>query len=148
VEDVNHAGGIFTILGALDRAGLMHRDVATVHAPTLGAAIDANDIRRKSAGNDAARRTLTAPGGVRTTVAFSQDKYYAEPDTDGKTGCIREVEHAYSKDGGLAVLYGNLAEEGCIVRPPASTNRSGASKGPRASSTRRKKRAPRSWRMR
>jgi dihydroxy-acid dehydratase len=116
VEDVNRAGGIFTILGALDRAGLIHRDLPTVHAPTLGAAIDANDIRCSSAAGAARKRSLAAPGGVRTTVAFSQDKYYDGPDADTTGGCIREVEHAYSKDGGLAVLYGNLAEDGCIVK--------------------------------
>jgi len=116
VEDVNRAGGIFTILGALDRAGLLHREVGTVHARTMAEAIDINDVRRRSASAAARRRALAAPGGVRTTVAFSQDKYYAESDDDGVSGCIREVEHAYSKDGGLAVLYGNLAEDGCIVK--------------------------------
>jgi dihydroxy-acid dehydratase len=116
VEDVNRAGGIFTILGALDRAGLMHREAGTVHAATLGAAIDLNDIRRPTATAAARQRALTAPGGVRTTVAFSQDKHYATPDTDAVGGCIRDVEHAYSADGGLAVLYGNLAEDGCIVK--------------------------------
>jgi dihydroxy-acid dehydratase len=116
VEDVNRAGGIFTILGALDRAGLMHREAGTVHAATLGTAIDLNDIRRPTATAAAGQRALTAPGGVRTTVAFSQDKHYATPDTDAVGGCIRDVEHAYSADGGLAVLYGNLAEDGCIVK--------------------------------
>jgi dihydroxy-acid dehydratase len=116
VEDVNHAGGIFTILGALDRAGSIHREVSTVHAPTMGVAIEQNDVRRPSATDAARRRSLTAPGGVPTTVGFSQDKYYAALDTDAAAGCIREVEHAYSKDGGLAVLYGNLAEDGCIVK--------------------------------
>jgi len=116
LEDVSRAGGIFTILGALDRAGLVHREVGTVHARALGAAIDVNDIRRPTASAAARERALAAPGGVRTTEAFSQDKYYAEADTDAGKGCIREVEHAYSKDGGLAVLYGNLAEEGSIVK--------------------------------
>jgi dihydroxy-acid dehydratase len=116
VEDVHRAGGISTILGALDRAGLIQREVMTVHAVTLGAVIDANDIRRPTATAIARQQALTAPGGVRTTVAFSQDKYYPAPDTDGVKGCIREVEHAYSADGGLAVLYGNLAEDGCIVK--------------------------------
>ncbi|MFI5395961.1 MAG: dihydroxy-acid dehydratase [Candidatus Binatia bacterium] len=116
VEDVNRAGGIFTILGALDRAGLIHREVRTVHAATVGEAIDTNDIRRPTASATAQRRALAAPGGVQTTVAFSQDKYYAEPDTDAAAGCIRDVERAYSADGGLAVLYGNLAEDGCIVK--------------------------------
>ncbi len=116
VEDVHHAGGIFTILGALDRAGLVHRGARTVHAPSMGDAIDANDIRRPTAGPAARQLALAAPGGVRTTVAFSQDKYYAEADTDTINGCVREVEHAYSRDGGLAVLYGNLARDGCIVK--------------------------------
>ncbi|MFN8625375.1 MAG: dihydroxy-acid dehydratase [Candidatus Binatia bacterium] len=116
VEDVHRAGGVFTILGALDRAGLLHRDVHTVHAATMGEALDANDIRRASASMASQQRTVAAPGGVRTTVAFSQDKYYAAADRDAVHGCIREVEHAYSADGGLAVLYGNLAEDGCIVK--------------------------------
>jgi dihydroxy-acid dehydratase len=116
VEDVNRAGGIFTILGALDRVGLVHRDVHTVHAATFAAAIDANDIRRTQSSAAARQRALAAPGGVRTTEAFSQEKYYGSADIDAASGCIREVEHAYSKDGGLAVLYGNLAEDGCIVK--------------------------------
>jgi dihydroxy-acid dehydratase len=116
VEDVNRAGGIFTILGELDRAGLVRRDVKTVHSPTMGEAIDANDVRRRTSSAAARRRSLAAPGGVRTTVAFSQDKYYADLDSDAAAGCIRDIEHAYSRDGGLAVLYGNLAEEGCIVK--------------------------------
>src|SRR5262245_2187904 len=116
VEDVNRAGGVLTILGALDRAGLVHRDVLTVHESTLGAAIDANDIRRPSAKESARRRALAAPGGVRTTVAFSQDTYFAEADTDVLKGCVRETPHAYSTDGGLAVLYGNIARDGCVVK--------------------------------
>jgi dihydroxy-acid dehydratase len=116
VEDVNRAGGIFSILGELDSSGLLHREVPTVHADTLGAAIDANDVRRKSALEAARRRSLAAPGGVRTTVAFSQSTYYGDLDIDAKAGCIRSVKHAYSKDGGLAVLHGNLAEDGCIVK--------------------------------
>jgi dihydroxy-acid dehydratase len=116
VEDVNRAGGIFTILGELDRAGLLHREVPTVHSATMGAGIDANDVRRTTASTAARQRSLAAPGGVRTTIAFSQNTYYADLDVDAKAGCTRSVEHAYSKDGGLAVLYGNLAEEGCIVK--------------------------------
>ena len=116
VEDVAHAGGVFTILGALDRVGLIHRDVRTVHETTIGAAIDANDIRRPSAKQSAHHRALAAPGGVRTTVAFSQDTYFPEADTDAAGGCIREVKHAYSPDGGLAVLYGNIAKDGCVVK--------------------------------
>jgi dihydroxy-acid dehydratase len=116
VEDVHRAGGIFTILGQLDRAGLIHRDVKTVHGESLGAAIDTNDIHRGSATAEARQRTLAAPGGVATKIAFSQDKYFAEPDADLARGCIRDVAHAYSKEGGLAVLHGNIAEDGCIVK--------------------------------
>ncbi|HVY37190.1 MAG TPA: dihydroxy-acid dehydratase [Polyangia bacterium] len=116
VEDVHHAGGIFTILGALDQAGLIHRDARTVHAPSMGAAIDAHDIRRPTATAEARQRALAAPGGVATKVAFSQDKYFADVDSDAARGCIRDVEHAYSQDGGLAVLRGNIAQDGCIVK--------------------------------
>jgi dihydroxy-acid dehydratase len=94
----------------------VHRDVLTVHESTLGAAIDANDIRRPSAKESAQRRALAAPGGVRTTVAFSQDTYFTEADTDAVQGCLRETQHAYSTDGGLAVLYGNIASDGCVVK--------------------------------
>jgi dihydroxy-acid dehydratase len=116
VEDVHRAGGILSILGELDRAGLIHRDVLTVHSDSMGAAIDENDIRRPTASTAAKQRALAAPGGVATKVAFSQDKYFPEPDADRERGCIRDVEHAYSKDGGLGVLYGNLAKDGCIVK--------------------------------
>src|SRR5690606_9004729 len=114
--DVHRAGGVFTILGALDRAGLIHRDVHTVHERTLGEAIDKNDIRRDSSSEAAKKRALAAPGGVRTKVAFSQDKYFKELDKDAVEGCIREVSSAYSTEGGLAVLYGNIAQDGCIVK--------------------------------
>ena len=116
VEDVHRAGGVFTILGELDRAGLIHRDAATVHTRTIGEAIDDNDIRRKTSTAAARKRALAAPGGVRTQVAFSQDKYFAEPDVDPGRGCIRDVERAYSRDGGLVVLYGNIAKDGCILK--------------------------------
>jgi dihydroxy-acid dehydratase len=116
VEDVHRAGGVLSILGELDRAGLVHRSARTVHAPTLGQAIDDNDIAGARASDAARMRALAAPGGVPTTVAFSQDKYFAEPDLDRERGCIRDVAHAYSTDGGLAVLYGNIARHGCIVK--------------------------------
>ena len=116
VEDVHRAGGIFTILGELDRAGLIERDAGTVHLGTMGAAIDANDLHRETATTGARQRALAAPGGVPTQVAFSQDKYFKEPDLDVEKGCIRDVAHAYSLDGGLAVLHGNIALEGCIVK--------------------------------
>ena len=116
VEDVHRAGGILTILGELDRAGLVHRDVNTVHAATLGAAIDENDLRRPTVSQAAKLRSLAAPGGVRTTVAFSQDTYFKDTDDDFENGCIRDLEHCHSRDGGLAVLFGNIAPEGCIVK--------------------------------
>jgi len=115
MEDVHHAGGVVAILGELDRAGLLHRDVATVHSPTLGAMLEKWDVRRTSDSgvHDFYR---AAPGNVLTQVAFSQDKRYERLDLNRETGCIRDIAHAYSKDGGLAVLYGNIAEEGCIVK--------------------------------
>src|SRR5882724_5584893 len=116
VEDVHHAGGVLSILGQLERVGLIHRDVGTVHTKTMGDAIDENDIVRPSASTAAKKRALAAPGGVATTLAFSQDKYFAETDSDRAGGCIRDVEHAYSTEGGLAVLHGNIAPDGCIVK--------------------------------
>jgi dihydroxy-acid dehydratase len=116
VEDVHRAGGVYTILGELDRAGLLNRDVSTVLGTSLGEALSKQDMRSKTAEPNARRRALAAPGGVRTIVAFSQDKYFDSTDDDAKEGCIRDFEHAYSKDGGLAVLYGNIAEQGCIVK--------------------------------
>lgn len=116
VEDVHRAGGIFTILGELDRAGLIHREVGTVHAKTMGEAIDANDVRRPTATDAAKQRALAAPGGVRTTIAFSQDKYFDDRDDDAENGCIRAAEHAYSTEGGLAILTGNVALDGCVVK--------------------------------
>jgi dihydroxy-acid dehydratase len=115
MEDVHRAGGIMSILGQLDRAGLIHTDVPVVHAASLGAAIDQWDISRS---NDPDVQTLfrAAPGGVRTTEAFSQSARYVELDQDRTGGVIRDLEHAYSKDGGLAVLFGNLAVDGCIVK--------------------------------
>ena len=115
VEDVHRAGGILGILGELDRAGLIHRGVRTVHAPTLGDAIDKWDIRRTNDGaaNDFFR---AAPGGVRTTQAFSQNAKYETVDADRTKGVIRDRANAFSQDGGLCVLYGNIAEEGCIVK--------------------------------
>ncbi len=117
MEDVHRAGGIMAILGELDRGGLIHRDAATVHAPTLGAAIDRWDIAAP-ARSDAALRTLflAAPGNVRTTEAFSQNKRYEELDLDREGGVIRNISNAFSQDGGLAVLLGNLAPNGAIVK--------------------------------
>ena len=115
MEDVHRAGGIMAILGELDRGGLIHRDAPTVYAGSLGAAIDIWDVRRT---NDPAVEEFfrAAPGGVPTQVAFSQSKRYKTLDVDREGGCIRSVESAISADGGLAVLYGNIAVEGCIVK--------------------------------
>ena len=115
IEDVHRAGGVIGILGELDRAGLVHREVPTVHSRTLGEALDRWDVVRSEA-EEARTRYLAAPGGVPTQVAFSQDARWPELDLDRAHGCIRDVEHAYSRDGGLAVLYGNLAPDGCIVK--------------------------------
>ena len=115
VEDVHRAGGIIAILGELDRGGLIHRQVPTVHAPTLGDAIDKLDVKRGTA-PEVCEFYRAAPGGVRTTVAFSQSNRYPSLDLNRESGAIREVAHAFSKDGGLAVLYGNIAEDGCIVK--------------------------------
>lgn len=116
VEDVHRAGGIFSILGELRRAGLLRENVSTVHARAMGDAIDREDLVSPTVAESARARALAAPGGVRTTIAFSQDKYFESTDTDRERGCIRRREHAYSQDGGLAVLYGNIALDGCIVK--------------------------------
>jgi dihydroxy-acid dehydratase len=115
LEDVHRAGGIMGILGELDRAGLIDRKVGNVALGTLGNALDRYDVRGgASAGIQEFYRA--APGGVPTQVAFSQASRFDEIDLDREKGVIRDAEHAYSKDGGLAVLYGNLAEDGCIVK--------------------------------
>jgi dihydroxy-acid dehydratase len=114
VEDVHRAGGIIAILAELDRAGLLHRDIPTVHAKTLGAAIDTLDVMQ--GGETAAKLYSAAPGGIPTQTAFSQEARWSSLDTDRVGGCIRDQAHAYSQDGGLAVLFGNLAEQGCIVK--------------------------------
>lgn len=115
VEDVHRAGGIFSILGELERGGLIHSTVPTVHARTLGEAIERWDLRRT---NDAAVEMFyrAAPGGIRTTEPFSQEARWPSVDVDREKGAIRDVPHAFSPDGGLAVLYGNIAEEGSIVK--------------------------------
>ncbi|MDH4991862.1 dihydroxy-acid dehydratase [Aquamicrobium lusatiense] len=115
MEDVHRAGGIMRILGELDRGGLIHRDTPTVHAETLGDAIDRWDITRTTSENV---RTFfrAAPGGIPTQTAFSQEARWDELDMDGEKGVIRSVEHPFTKDGGLAVLRGNIALDGCIVK--------------------------------
>jgi dihydroxy-acid dehydratase len=116
MEDVHRAGGVIGILAELDRAGLIHRDVPTVHAKTLGDAIDYWDVKGQPADSEAAKLYRAAPGGIATTIAFSQAMRYPTLDDDRENGCIRSQAHAYSQDGGLAVLYGNIAERGCIVK--------------------------------
>ncbi|MEZ5402156.1 MAG: dihydroxy-acid dehydratase [Bryobacteraceae bacterium] len=115
VEDVHRAGGVMAILGELDRAGLIHRDVPTVHAASIGDALDEWDVSRNSAGVVHAFYAA-APGGIPTVEPFSQNRRYPTLDLDRASGCIRDLEHAYSTDGGLAVLYGNIAERGSIVK--------------------------------
>jgi dihydroxy-acid dehydratase len=115
IEDVHRAGGIVSILGELARAGLLDTSVYSIHAPTLCDAIERNDIKRS---DDPAVHQMfrAAPGGVPTQTAFSQSERFESLDLNRETGCIRDKAHAYSQDGGLAVLYGNLAENGCIVK--------------------------------
>ena len=115
MEDVHRAGGVLAILGELDRADLLHQNAKTVHAANIAEALSLWDMRLSQ---DPNRQAFfkAAPGGVPTQVAFSQDKRWGSLDLDRENGCIRDVEHAYSTDGGLAVLYGNIAEDGCVVK--------------------------------
>jgi dihydroxy-acid dehydratase len=115
MEDVHRAGGIMAILGELDRAGLIDTSVGSVHSQTLGHALEQWDIMRNE-GAGVREFFRAAPGGVPTQMAFSQERRYEAPDLDREAGVIRSAEHAFSKDGGLAVLYGNLAENGSIVK--------------------------------
>ncbi len=115
VEDVHRSGGIIGILGELDRGGLIHSSVSTVHAPTLRAALDRWDVMGDPA-DEVEEFFRAAPGGVPTQDAFSQSSRWGSLDLDRENGCIRSVDHAYFKDGGLAVLFGNIAENGCIVK--------------------------------
>ena len=116
IEHVHRAGGIPALLGELDRAGLLHRDVHSVHSDNLENWLGAWDVRSGTATDEAKHRFLAAPGGVRTTQAFSTANLFESLDTDSENGCIRSVEHAYTKDGGLAVLYGNIAANGAIIK--------------------------------
>ena len=115
MEDVHRAGGVLGILGQLDKAGLLHCDVSTVHSATLTDALSRWDVSRSP---DASVLDFyrAGPGNVPTQQAFSQEKRWDSVDDDRASGCIRDVEHAYSKDGGLAVLYGNIAVDGCVVK--------------------------------
>jgi len=115
LEDVHRAGGIMAILGQLDRAGLLHSAQPTVHSATLGDALDRWDVSRSNS-EKVREFYLAAPGGVPTQVAFSQDRRWDELDLDRKKGIIRDAANAFSKDGGLAVLKGNLSLDGCVVK--------------------------------
>jgi len=115
MEDVHRAGGIMSILGELNRADLLHNDLPTVHSKTVQQALDQWDIVGND--NEATKKFYSAgPGNVRTTQAFSQEKRWPSLDDDRESGCIRNIEHAYSQEGGLAVLYGNIALDGCVVK--------------------------------
>ncbi|MFI0468196.1 dihydroxy-acid dehydratase [Saccharopolyspora sp. 5N102] len=116
MEDVHRAGGISAIMGELDRAGLLHRDVSSVHSASLTEWLSKWDIRGESPSAEAVELFHAAPGGVRTTKAFSTENRWSSLDTDAENGCIRDVAHAYTADGGLAVLKGNLAEEGAVIK--------------------------------
>ena len=116
VEDVNRAGGILSIMGELEKAGLIDPSVNTIDGTKLGQAINTYDITRNTADHEAIRIFYSAPGQKINTELASQNKMYNDLDIDRISGCIRDVNHAYSPDGGLAVLYGNLAPDGCIVK--------------------------------
>ena len=116
IEDVHRAGGIFGILGELARGGLLHLDTPTIHSRTLGEAIDRWDVLHHAIDIHVHEFFRASPGGIPTQVAFSQDRRYPELDLDRTHGCIRDLANAYSRDGGLAVLSGNLAQDGCIVK--------------------------------
>ena len=115
MEDVHRAGGIMAILGELDRAGLLHTALPTVHSPTMADALDGWDIARTNSPS-VQEFYRAAPGGVPTQTAFSQSRRWEELDLDRRGGVIRSADHAFSQDGGLAVLYGNIARDGCIVK--------------------------------
>jgi dihydroxy-acid dehydratase len=115
MEDVHRAGGVMGILGQLNKGGLLNADVPTVHSETIGQALASWDISQTD--NEAVHAFYQAgPGNVPTQQAFSQEKRWESLDLDRESGCIRDVKHAYSQDGGLAVLYGNIASEGCVVK--------------------------------
>ena len=115
IEDVHRAGGIMAILNQLKKADLLHLDCRNVLQMSLGEELESYCVEN-NASDEVKKFFLAAPGGKRTIEAFSQDNYYQDSDSDRASGCIRDKEHAYSQDGGLAVLYGNLALDGCIVK--------------------------------
>jgi dihydroxy-acid dehydratase len=116
MEDVHRAGGVMGILGELDRAGLLNSNLPTVHSASMTAALDDWDIKRPSAKDSVKTFYSAGPAGIPTQTAFSQDTRWPSLDDDRQKGCIRSIEHAYSREGGLAVLFGNIARDGCIVK--------------------------------
>ncbi|OUS18169.1 dihydroxy-acid dehydratase [Gammaproteobacteria bacterium 50_400_T64] len=115
MEDVHRAGGVFGLLGELDRAGLLHADIPTIHSPSMRAALDEWDIKRNPSA-EVLKFFQAGPAGIPTQTAFSQDTRWPSVDDDRANGCIRSLDNAYSTDGGLAVLYGNIALDGCVVK--------------------------------
>jgi dihydroxy-acid dehydratase len=116
VEDVNRAGGILGIMAELDRTGLLDASVKRIDGGTLKEALARHDITKSGITEEVLKKYRSAPGGGRNLILGSQEKYYAETDTNRKSGCIRDVAHAYNQDGGLAVLYGNIARNGSIIK--------------------------------
>lgn len=116
IEDVNRAGGIMAILGELNRGGLINSEVGRIDSPSLAAALKDFDIMNSDSLESSTKRYTSAPGGVKSLTMGSQENYYSELDTDRENGCIRNMEHCYDREGGLAVLFGNMAEKGCIVK--------------------------------
>lgn len=129
MEDVHRAGGVIAILGELEKGGLIHRDCPTIQGRTIGEVIDYFDINRNPP-EDVMEFYKAAPGGVRTTEAFSQSERYNTLDLDREGGCIRSIENAYSQDGGLAVLEGNIALDGCIVKSAGVAEENFTFRGP------------------
>lgn len=116
MEDVHRAGGVMGILAELHRAGCLNTSVFTIHAVNLAEALQQWDIINTAENSEAHQRFLAAPGGVRTTEAFSQNRHWPSLDANRESGCIRSAEYAYSQEGGLAVLFGNIARRGCVVK--------------------------------
>lgn len=116
IQDVNHAGGVLAIMGELDRNGLIEGSAGRIDYPDLRSAISDWDIMSPAVLHEAVKLFRSAPGGVRSTEMGSQEKYYSDLDTDRSNGCIRDMAHPYRSDGGLVVLYGNIASDGCILK--------------------------------
>ena len=121
MEDFHRAGGIPALLGELNRAGLLHTNVHTVHSDSLQSFLDDWDIRGGKASAEAEKLFHAAPGGVRTTEPFSTNAQWENLDTDAAAGCIRDIDHAYTKEGGLCVMYGNISEDGAVLKTAGIT---------------------------